>query len=265
MADFVNRFGGTASAYVRYRPAYPTQVWDLLVREAKLAKDGLVLDLGSGPGTASLHLARRAAQVTAVDADRDMLEEGRRAAAAARCPNITWVHTTAEDFVGAPGTYRLVVIASAFHWMDRAMVAAKCHRLLVPTGLLALVGLPTPLVQIREREGVGAAIAEVQDRWFHTGYFPLDESDLVRPEAVLREGPFGAAEVVSVPVRQTWDAERFIGFLRSTSSRPDQRLGNRFEAFAREVEQAIYSVEPDGQWTFDTSVEIILSRKAADP
>jgi hypothetical protein len=50
-----------------------------------------------------------------------------------------------------------------------------------------------------------------------------------------------------------------VGFLRSTSLRPDQVLGRRFDEFGNEVAEAVLSVEPTGQWIYDDSVEVITA------
>lgn len=257
----MNHFAGTARFYAACRPSYPAAVWDLLGREAGLDPSSHVLDLGCGPGTAALALARRVSAVTAVDADGDMLDEGRRAAAAAGVGNVRWVRALAEEFTDRRGRYQLIVIASAFHWMDRPVVARNCHTLLAPGGVLALLGNPTPLLQIRERDSVGAAIAEVQDRWFAEDPFAGQTEELARPEAVLRASPFGSASVAHVPSEQEWDVERLLGFLRSTSSRPDRRLGSRYPAFAAELEDAVRQVEPSGRWKLKRTVEVILARR----
>jgi hypothetical protein len=52
-----------------------------------------------------------------------------------------------------------------------------------------------------------------------------------------------------------------LGFLRSTSFRPDQVLGGRFQEFANEVAEAVLSVEPTGRWIYDGSVEVIIARR----
>ena len=160
-----NHFAGAAEAYARFRADYPDAVWALLAREVELGSSSAILELGCGPGTATIGLAGRAASVTAVDLDADMLAEGQRVAARVGISNVRWVRAAAEDFDDTPGRYALVVVASAFHWMDRTRVAAKSHTLLCAGGALAVVDNPTPLMQIRARQGVGAAITEVQDRW----------------------------------------------------------------------------------------------------
>jgi len=253
-------FAGTAHYYSQFRPGYPTSVFDLLAVEAPLEPTSNVLDLGCGTGLVTLTLAERVASVTGVDLDQGMLDEASRLADERGQRNLRWVLSSAEQFHDEPGSYRLVVIGSAFHWMDRPVVAAKAHQMLQHGGLFAVLGNPGPLNQIQRREGVGAAIADVQDRWIN-----LDERDwqrrLARPEEVIRASPFGASTVLSVPTRQEWDVPTLVGFLRSTSFRPDQVLGRRFQQFADEVAEAVLSVEPTGQWTYEGSVEVIIARR----
>ncbi|MGI9616117.1 MAG: class I SAM-dependent methyltransferase [Acidimicrobiales bacterium] len=256
----MSHFVGTSSFYAEYRPGYPDTIWDLLTAEARLDRSSRVLDLGCGPGTATLDLAARVGHVVAVDLDAEMVGEGRRVGQKAGATNIEWVNLAAENLSCPDDHFQLAVIGSAFHWMDRPIVATKCRSLLRETGVLALLGNPTPLMQIREGSAVGAAIGEVQDRWFRDDYYVLDIDELERPEIVLQQCGFSEVSVSYVPQVQEWSAERFLGFLRSTSSRPDQRLGDDFGEFAAEINSAIRSIEPSGCWTLEIPVEVIIGR-----
>jgi SAM-dependent methyltransferase len=254
-------FTGTARHYSEFRPDYPKSVFDLLTVEAPLDSNSRVLDLGCGTGQIALTLAERVASVTGVDPDLGMLDEAARLADERGLDNLRWVHSSAERFEDEPGSYQLVVIASAFHWMDRPAVAANAHRMLVPGGLFAVLGNPTPLEQIQRREGIGAAVSAVQDRWIDLGE-PSDwTASLSRPEEVIDASAFGESTVLFVPTRQEWDVRSLIGFLCSTSWHPDQLLGSRFQEFATEVEGAVLAIEPTGHWTYEGSVEVILARR----
>jgi ubiquinone/menaquinone biosynthesis C-methylase UbiE len=261
VTGFVNRFEGTASFYARYRPGYPEAVLDLLSRAAPLTTASSVLDLGCGPGSLALALAGRVRSVIGVDPDRGMLAEASRLAEVSGVVNARWILGTAEDFDGGPETCQLAVIGSAFHWMDQAAVADKVHRLLAPSGVLAVVDNPTPLEQIRRCVGVGQAIAEVQRRWFDEPSMPTPVTPPAQPTDVLRTSSFGRATLQMVPCAQEWDVERLIGFLRSTSWRPDQQLGERFVDFASEIDEAIRTVEPSGRWSFRSEVRVVLARR----
>ncbi len=271
MPQATGPFAGTARYYSEFRPSYPTSIFDLLTVEAPLEATSRVLDWGCGTGLLTLTLAERVASVTGVDPDQGMLDEAARLASKRGQHKIRWVLSTAERFDDKPGGYRLVVIGSAFQWMDRPVVAAKAHELVEHEGLFAVLGNPTPLMQIQpggdrlDREEVGtavaAAVAAVQDRWFESKEHSERTHRLTRHEEVIRASPFGVATLLSVPTRQEWDIPSLVGFLRSTSLRPDQVLGSRFQEFADEVEQAVLSIEPTGHWVYENSVEVILARR----
>jgi SAM-dependent methyltransferase len=80
-------FGGAAPYYAKYRADYGDAAIDALARA--FGADSTVLDLGCGPGTVAIPLARRVREVIAADPDEEMLAEGRRLGAGAS--NIRWL------------------------------------------------------------------------------------------------------------------------------------------------------------------------------
>ena len=261
MSGMTGNFGGAAGFYAKSRPGYPAELFDLLVGETPLDASSVVLDLGCGTGLASLPLAARVRLVVGVDPDPGMLAEA--ASSAQGLPNVRWVCSPAEEYDEQPGRFDLIIIGSAFHWMNRPLVANRSYRLLRPGGLLAIASNPTPLLQIRDQEGVGAAIAAVQDRWFPDARrLKPGAPRLASNEQILGDSPFRHTVVHEVPTRQEWNIERLLDFLRSTSWRSDQALGPRFDEFAGEVEQAVRSVEPSGQWSLEAPARIVMARRA---
>ena len=106
VSQFVNRFAGTASYYARFRPGYPLGLYDLLTHQAGLNQSTSVLDLGCGPGIIALALASRTRWVTGVDPDTEMLKEATVASRVGGIDNVSWVLSTAEDFVTSHGATR---------------------------------------------------------------------------------------------------------------------------------------------------------------
>jgi ubiquinone/menaquinone biosynthesis C-methylase UbiE len=80
VSQFVNSFAGTASFYARFRPGYPSALYDLLSDQSGLNHSTSVLDLGCGPGIIALALASRTKWMTGVDPDTEMLKEASVAA-----------------------------------------------------------------------------------------------------------------------------------------------------------------------------------------
>lgn len=112
-------FGGAAPYYARYRPRHAASAIEHLAMT--FGAGSTVLDLGCGPGTVAVPLARRVREVLAVDPDAEMLAEGERLAAGA--PNIRWIRGDSTGLRELP-PFDHVVMGRSFHWMDRRAVLA---------------------------------------------------------------------------------------------------------------------------------------------
>lgn len=121
MNDPSRAFGDIAARYADLRPAYPAALYDFL--EAHLeGPRGTCVDLGAGPGKASVDLATRFVTVAAVEPDARML------AAMPKRDNVAPVHRPAEEAEFPAGRVDCVTAATAFHWMDQDVVVAKVAR-----------------------------------------------------------------------------------------------------------------------------------------
>ncbi|MGZ4649049.1 MAG: class I SAM-dependent methyltransferase [Kineosporiaceae bacterium] len=124
-----------ADLYQDARPAYPEIVFDRLIELAGLRPDDHVLEVGAGPGTATLPLARRGLRITA-------LEPGPNLAAQARVNlagyAVDVVETRFEDWGGPSGEYAAVVAATAWHWVDPSLRYPLAARALQPCGHLVI-------------------------------------------------------------------------------------------------------------------------------
>ncbi|WP_370948091.1 class I SAM-dependent methyltransferase [Amycolatopsis sp. cg5] len=123
-------YSGSAAYYTRGRFAYPEALADVLARELGLDGSGRLLDVGCGPGSLTLLLARYFSQAVGIDADADMLAEASRAGAA----NCRWLHLRAEQLPADLGEFRLITFAQSFHWLDRPHAAATARTMLEPGG-----------------------------------------------------------------------------------------------------------------------------------
>lgn len=117
-----------------FRPAYPPDLFDMLLQRVRGRSK--LLDLGTGNGKIAGALAPHFAQVTAVDPSRTMLD-------AARCvwplvKNIDWVCGPAEDAPLA-GPYDLVTAGASIHWMDPAIIFPKLRKCIADDGLIAII------------------------------------------------------------------------------------------------------------------------------
>jgi SAM-dependent methyltransferase len=124
-------FGAVADTYDRYRPGPPAEAADWLLPAG--ATD--VLDLGAGTGGFTRRLVGRVkGQVVAAEPDARM-----RLVLARRSSGGVPVAARAERLPFAPASFDAVVVSSAWHWMDAAVVVPEVARVLRPGGVLGVL------------------------------------------------------------------------------------------------------------------------------
>ena len=207
-------FAGTAEWYARYRPAYPPELIERLAAAAGLDGTGRLLDLGTGTGQLAVPLAPYVAEVVAVDPEPEMLAQIH--------DGITKVEGRAEDIDKTLGTFRLVTIGRAFHWMDGDRVMKRLARL---TRQVALVG------DTLEDSEAETTLLEVSREFF--GERPPMKQPTVRYAEALAASPFSNVETITVEVVRTWTIDQLIGFAYSTSFASLARVGDRRAEFER--------------------------------
>lgn len=172
-------------------------VEDLTLWRSLAAEHGdPVLDVGAGTGRVSLLLAREGYRVTALDLDTALLDA---LAQRARGVDVTTVLADARDF-DLPERFPLIIVPMQTIQLlggpgGRARFLACARRHLLPGGVLAVAiaemldlyevvdGLPAPLPDLREEDGVVYSSQPIAVRADHDG-FVLER----RRETVSRAG-----------------------------------------------------------------------------
>jgi SAM-dependent methyltransferase len=123
-------FGAAAAAYERGRPPYPPEAVDWLLPESAWR----VLDLGAGTGKLTRQLRDRGLDVIAVEPSERMREQLARAV-----PGVP-VHAGSAEEIPLPAhSVDAVLVAQAWHWVDRSRAVPEVARVLVPGGRLGQV------------------------------------------------------------------------------------------------------------------------------
>jgi SAM-dependent methyltransferase len=138
-------FDGVAAAYQDARPDYPQALYAALISLTSIdANADSLCEVGSGPGKATLPLARRGFAVMCVELGAALAAQARRNLAG--FDRVTVVNADFESWVpdgdaGCGGTgfggtgFGLVFAATAWHWIDPAVKYGKAWSLLKPDRL----------------------------------------------------------------------------------------------------------------------------------
>jgi SAM-dependent methyltransferase len=210
-------FDGVAELYDEMRPRYPEALIEDVVSLSGIPPGGSILEIGCGPGTATLPFARRGYAMLCLELGPHLA-----ARAAAKCTPYPGVHVQVcafEDWPLQPRAFDLVLSASAFHWIPVEVGYAKAAAALKDGGSLALCWN-------RHREGDTPLYEAMQDFWQEQApevaerarRRPSSEESERRTLADIEaSGLFGEVVVCRYSWRQRYTAEQY-GKLSSTYS-----------------------------------------------
>ena len=128
------RFKAAAKHYLAGRPPYAQGLISRIVKDLGLGAEDAVMDLGCGPGQLALLFAPFVGSVLAVDPSAEMLEVARHAHGAG---NVHFKSGSSFDIGPELGTFKLVTIGRAFHWMDRSDTLRRLDAMVARDGAIA--------------------------------------------------------------------------------------------------------------------------------
>lgn len=207
-------FGKVAALYDRFRPGYPEELIERVLRHADLPTHGQILEIGCGTGQATRAFAERGFAITCLEPSPQM------AALALsnleRFSRLEIVVETFEDWPLPERLFQLVIAATAFHWVDPELRFVKAARVLRPGGVLALFGHVPQFGESALRKQIDAAYAEcvpslaAREPGSAPKGPPLAE-DFARAE------DFGEVVSEAVPWSRKWSASDYVGMLTTQS------------------------------------------------
>ncbi len=126
-----------AEAYDRARPRYPAELFDLAMAMTGLQAGDRLLEIGCGPGIATLPLAERGFSMTAIEPSAAGCEILREHCAA--YPAVKVVNQTFEEWLVEVAAFKGVVAATSFHWVSPELGYPKIFQALKPDGHVLLL------------------------------------------------------------------------------------------------------------------------------
>ncbi|MDI3562621.1 class I SAM-dependent methyltransferase [Bradyrhizobium sp. Arg816] len=241
----MGRFASTASLYEHLRPPYPSEFFHSVAHKLGLTKQGSLIDLGTGPGLLALGFGPYVGRVVGVDPEPEMIEAARRAAAGAG-RYITLIEGKAETLAPDIGSFDLVTIGRALHWMDRDLTLALLDRLVAHDGAIAICA---SFSATDGRNPWLDGYNEARRRWSpaklweEAGRGTRTHRDL---PAFFRGSSFQPAELVSIETSHLVGLHDLAERTLTYSSSSPEALGENADAMLRDVGQHLAPFSRDG-------------------
>jgi SAM-dependent methyltransferase len=221
-----------------YRSPYPDEAIDKLV--ALITDEPrIILDVGCGTGDLCRRLVNEVERVDAVDFSQAMLDKGRTLAGGDN-PHLNWIYGRVEEVALHP-PYALITAGDGLHWMQWEIVFPLFHRILTPSGYLAIVERGAEYSPWDD--DLGAMIARFSTNREFRPYDLIEE--LEQRHLFLQHG---AIQTHPVPFVQSGEA--YIQSIHSRNGFSQERMGEEAaNAFDEEVRKVIAPFLQDGLLT----------------
>ena len=130
-------YGSVAQTYDRVRPKYPPEFLNRAIEVAKIPATEKILEVGCGPGTATIGLAQMGLSIVALEPSLETYNIACKNLAA--YSNVEIINTNFEEWKSEDRTFDAVIAATSWHWVAPERKHIKAASLLKDSGSLILL------------------------------------------------------------------------------------------------------------------------------
>jgi SAM-dependent methyltransferase len=225
--SFKDHFSRQATEYARFRPQYPSALFEFIAVAAP--NDELALDCATGNGQAAIALAEHFRKVIAIDASAEQIANAQ--------PNerVEYRVASAESTGLSAHSVAAISVAQALHWFDREAFYVEARRVLQPRGVLAVWAYN----YLRISPEVDPFVRRFHDEIVGP-YWPPERKLVGRGYREL-PFPFEEIETPAFQIEVRWSLAHLLGYLRTWSATQRFMAANHHdpvELVASDLEQA---------------------------
>ncbi len=130
-------YSEVANAYNRVRPRYPQLLIDRAVELTQLPARSAILEIGCGPGIATVEFAQLGFSMVCLEPSQDACQLARHNCAT--YPKVEIINTTFEEWELESNQFNVVLAATSLHWISPEIRYQKSAEALQKNGFLILL------------------------------------------------------------------------------------------------------------------------------
>ncbi|MBD2181920.1 class I SAM-dependent methyltransferase [Planktothrix sp. FACHB-1355] len=148
LAQRKNWYSEFADAYNKARPRYPKELIYRAVEVAKLEKEATILEVGCGPGNATIAFAELGFSMLCIEPSQTFYQLVRQNCA--QYPNVEIRNTSFEEWQLETQRFNAVLAANSWHWIPPEIKYPKAAAALQENGYLILLWnmMPQPAYEV---------------------------------------------------------------------------------------------------------------------
>ncbi len=232
-------FNSAAREYDAIRPGYPDALIEDVITLSGIPEGGRVLEIGCGTGQATLPFARRGYRILCLDIGANMLAIAKENLKA--YPNVSFRHTSFEDWPARLGAFDLVFSATAFHWVPPQIGFPKAALALKPGAALAVFSNQHPRPFNGFFEEVQTIYRQYVPEWNDPSERPSTMEEIRSHTAYIEgTGLYQPVIVRTYAWNQTYSTEEYLRLLNTYSGHLHLEEGRRrllYQAIAELIER----------------------------
>lgn len=199
-----DNFSAQSDKYAKYRPAYPSDLFEFL--KLNIQDKLNAWDCGTGNGQVAYELAKMFDNVFATDISQSQIDNALQAG------NISYSVQPAEKTGFDNGLFDLIVVAQAIHWFDFDKFYTEVRRTAKDNALLCIVGYGKLEISEQIDHVIAGFYNNVIGKYWDKERKYIDENYKTIPF------PFDEIEAPNFVNTQYWTLEHLIGYLNTWSA-----------------------------------------------
>lgn len=205
MKSQLDNFSKQAATYKKYRPTYPTEIYQTLIKLTKKKKQ--CWDCGTGNGQVAVQLANHFETVYATDISQKQLDHAEKKS------NIIYRLERAEKTNFADNQFDLITVAQAVHWFDFDTFNKEVKRVGKNGGIISIWGYG--LLKINP------TINRIIDHFYQNIIGPYWNDERKHIDHEYQSIPFDFKEIPTkndYKIIVNWNVKQLEGYFNSWSS-----------------------------------------------
>jgi SAM-dependent methyltransferase len=199
-----DNFSKQSDLYARFRPGYPTKLFDFLL--PLIPNKETAWDCGTGNGQVAVKLSGYFKKVYATDLSGAQIEN------AEKKKNIFYSVEKAEKTVFADNAFDLITVAQAIHWFEFDNFYQEARRTLKAGGVVAVIGYD--IFKINKK------VDSLIDHFYRVTTGPYWDKERKHIDEHYTTIPFPFKEIINpgFSMNYNWTFEQVVGYLNTWSA-----------------------------------------------
>jgi len=219
----MSRFSEQSELYARYRPEYPQELYDFILKH--ISARHCAWDCATGSGQIAKVLAHYFDEVIATDISKEQLSHAPQKA------NISYSIAGAEESGLSANYFDLITVGQAIHWFDFDKFYKEVRRVAKPDALLAVIGYGMLRIDEQTNPIIDALYEETFGTYFGENRKYLDESYQTLPF------PFDEIESPDFSNSLVWNMDQLEGYFNSWSAVQKMKTDQQYNPVDKSMER----------------------------